>query len=503
MNSLVGSNPNYLKSLTASNLSSKALRHLLKGLQSNYCIKTLNLSRNSFSESKWVSQICKILVENDSVQHLDLSHSNISDQAAESLCYLLENSLSLKSVNLSHNQLTDTNLGISVANNQVLEELDLSGNPFSYEAFAEVLDMLTLNSSLKTLKISEVNLVEPSETNLTKQDQIEFKLAYVLKYSRIETLHISISPNSISLKELKNTLSKHNKTLKHLVVPSVNWNEAPKDSAWFGIKQALQDLETSSVASVFNELEYSESESEEVKPVENNYTQLEELLEDLEKRLSVLEKKESGKVKLFEELGNEVCSLREYIRDLEYKIDCLEFSLQNNQVNSDISEVQSQLKFFENSLKEVSKLKENFEKQHSQTLDLKTEFYETKTLLNKKVETLENKQVDLVNLKSLVNNFQAEVEMKVAEAKPLDFTNLENSVKHIQTRLVSLEYKLDPFKLSNLTERVSFLEKEIQHTERDSKQELKVSDLKQENLPTQSLNERIASLHRKSKKLSK
>mmetsp|Transcript_7523 Transcript_7523/g.11076 ORF Transcript_7523/g.11076 Transcript_7523/m.11076 type:complete len:94 (+) Transcript_7523:1355-1636(+) len=93
--------------------------------------------------------------------------------------------------------------------------------------------------------------------------------------------------------------------------------------------------------------------------------------------------------------------------------------------------------------------------------------------------------------------------MKVAEAKPLDFTNLENSVKHIQTRLVSLEYKLDPFKLSNLTERVSFLEKEIQHTERDSKQELKVSDLKQENLPTQSLNERIASLHRKSKKLSK
>jgi Ran GTPase-activating protein (RanGAP) involved in mRNA processing and transport len=162
-------------------LAAKPIAHLLRN---NSSIVDLRLGKNSLKSHKCIATIAAALLENATLQHLDLSFNQISNANAKLLAQVLDQSTSssishedsdafnnsimnksrLKSLELQHNGITDTGAlelaGAMVHGgpNKTLHTLDLSTNNLSLSGARAMAYVVKYSHTLQELILSACNM---------------------------------------------------------------------------------------------------------------------------------------------------------------------------------------------------------------------------------------------------------------------------------------------------------------------------------------------------------
>src|SRR5262245_58400308 len=81
-----------------------------------------------------IQELCKLLINHPTIEHLDLSHNEIKDEGAIELSKMLIQQGSIRTLNLYGAHITDVGAAFIVETlkgefNISLQELDLGGNP--------------------------------------------------------------------------------------------------------------------------------------------------------------------------------------------------------------------------------------------------------------------------------------------------------------------------------------------------------------------------------------
>lgn len=199
--------------------NSNTLKVLASYLTSNETLKKLVLNSNQISDKESLNHLCLSL---SNVEYLDLSSNLISDDSVPALCNLIENS-KLKVLILDNNNITKGAFASALANNESIQCLSVSGNPLSFDTILALFEMLTINRTLKSLLVKDVELKGPAPLkenpsgHLTKNECIILKLAYVLRYSMINYISFDVDGScTAQLDEVEKSLTKYNKTLLSL-----------------------------------------------------------------------------------------------------------------------------------------------------------------------------------------------------------------------------------------------------------------------------------------------
>ena len=598
-------------------LSINAVRSLTNALRANNNLSKLTLSSSIFTDSGSLAELGEALAINKSLKHLDLSDNNIHDNSLTELLSSVETNQTLESLDLSCNLIESAPLATLLDKNKTLQSLEVSDNPLKFETVISVLDALVENTTLKHLGIQGVELSGASSSNLTKQEALEIKLAFVLRYSSITSISINIDPSyNLPLQDIETSIVKHNRTLQKIKAPEINWSTVKEDSPLYGILRALkanewlsynnklpaqtkefsEDLwpdlripsaertpnfsfeqkeeefiaqaygslpeDDKSVSSLMEscKLAYSDSNEEDkqevsfgkyenlslkIENLENSMKQVLEKLdkveskftshekdiqefteelsktnqkinklqkdfqenhqETLENRIKKLERKETGKVKLFEELGNEIYELREFIGDVSIKADKSQYgwdqkvqSLQDQflsrqegshltqkqqNMSQEMETLQAQIAVLQKSVQNLRKSSQNTLKTEQAIKTAKEYQQSSYKELQKRIDNLHSKDEEISELKSLTKSIQQEfkAKLKALETKLWETSEQEalkesffNSLKNLQNRILTLETSEKP-DLSHIEQRLNQLEfKEPQH------QPMSISELDKE-----------------------
>jgi hypothetical protein len=248
LGSLLSENYRFLKELELSGqqVSPNGMSFLAVGLQENEFLVKLSLPRNEISSVESLSTLCLALQNNLNLEYLDLSENEIEDQGAEAVKELLRSNTSLKFVKLDKNLISSTCFAVSLCENQTLTHFSISYNPLEFENCIALVEMLNVNMTLTSLAMKGVkfsgsaNIKENLSGVLSKEEALILKLANVLRHSKIQALAIDIDPKALlQLRELENSLLKHNSSLVSLSSDNVNWRST-LSGPLLGIQKALK-----------------------------------------------------------------------------------------------------------------------------------------------------------------------------------------------------------------------------------------------------------------------
>lgn len=248
INLLLQENFDYLTEivLQGQNISLESCRFLCEGLAKNEHVTKIVLSSNSICDPESISYICAILVNNNTIQYLDLSDNHIDDLSVYEIC---ENftEFKIKTLILDYNYIRDAPIWSCIGQNEFIEEFSISFNPLTFEAISNILDSLVNNQTLKCLGILGMDLSGPAPIKenakgyLSMQESIELKLAHVLRYSNLIAIAIDINPaDKLALEELESTLVKHNRYLKQIISTTIDWENLESETPLIGISRALK-----------------------------------------------------------------------------------------------------------------------------------------------------------------------------------------------------------------------------------------------------------------------
>ena len=170
------------KSLESLNLSNgdfreKDLIEICKNLENNKSLKSLNFCENKIKDNKNFSIICDSLKKNTTITSLNLSWMNLKELNAKYISELLYQNTTLKKLNLNGNKLADEGTKIvcqSLFKNFSLHTLLLSYNYIRKEGLKEICCLLNQNFSLKFLDLnSNQNIFLDPEINFHFFDSIK------------------------------------------------------------------------------------------------------------------------------------------------------------------------------------------------------------------------------------------------------------------------------------------------------------------------------------------
>ena len=126
---------------------------LANGLAGNTKLKELNLSDNNLN-AKGISRILDAL-KTSSLIKLNISHNNISDEAADDIAMFLSKNLQLEELDLSHNDLLSTGIAkICKVNLSKLVTFVIRHNKVTDEAAINISSVLSCNNKLQSLDLS-------------------------------------------------------------------------------------------------------------------------------------------------------------------------------------------------------------------------------------------------------------------------------------------------------------------------------------------------------------
>lgn len=155
-----------LKMFGMSTIDCKSLAHCLK-------LPTCQITQLQLPENMIDDEMLQILlsglVQNDKVQHLDLSHNKIRAQGCLSLSAYLRQTKSLKTLNLCDNNVRTEGcsyLSIALRQNTSLRELSLRLNRLSDETGKILFDAITENEVLEYINLSGNQLATESAQHL-------------------------------------------------------------------------------------------------------------------------------------------------------------------------------------------------------------------------------------------------------------------------------------------------------------------------------------------------
>ena len=229
--------------ISGNNLSDRSMQYLTSSLRStNYIIK-LTISHAEISYNSLESLVS--YVSSSSLEYLDLSSNSFSDSFSEILCPLFTSKL--KILILDRNCLEDSVFSTELACNKDLLHFSLSYNPLKYSSVISLLESLPENNSLQYLGLLGIKFkgAAPIKENcsglLDAQVGIILKLSYILRSSNITSIGLDISPVfTLQLKELENTMIKHNKALQGIDSKYIDWNNLQVDSPLQNIHLAMK-----------------------------------------------------------------------------------------------------------------------------------------------------------------------------------------------------------------------------------------------------------------------
>ena len=217
------------------NKISSGMTNIFKALQMHATLQILDISRNNITDEGAIA-ISECLKNNNTLQKLDISYNQVSDVIIINILEFLHINTMLQVLVVSHNNITDNGaVAISeyLKNNSTLQELDISHNQVSDNGVTNISKSLQINTALQMFLISRNNISYDEEVPADKTFQSHYKddgivtankesinEAYIKK-SALQKLNMSC--NNISSKgviALSNYLK--NNTLQEL---TISWND--------------------------------------------------------------------------------------------------------------------------------------------------------------------------------------------------------------------------------------------------------------------------------------
>ena len=219
----------FLEEIFISNqmISSKSLTILGSSIQENTSIRVLSLSNNIIlSDFKLFFSNVQL---SSSLKSLDLSKNQLSDTHSEVVCEFLKET-TINSIIFDSNLFKTIKFAESIKFNHYIEEFSISNNPLSFEEIINVLELLPIKQNLKVLGLQGYNNI-----------LYDKKLSEVLKGSMLIILKydLDISDTKV-IKDIENTLIKHNRSLVCIESKGVDWDLITIKHPLLQIKRALK-----------------------------------------------------------------------------------------------------------------------------------------------------------------------------------------------------------------------------------------------------------------------
>ena len=178
------------------------------------CLNVLDVSCNKLIESS-VDEIVSVIISNPLLQHLNLANCELSELQIISLCKSLQRTSLLTFLDISHNEVTGeaaNELATVLMNNKLLQHLNFSACNFQEDTLMLVADSLAYTTSLVSFDMSYNIITEKSAE----------KIGTVLnKNTDLEKLNFCgcFPDNSNTAMVVLSAISQHN-SLTHLSVKS-------------------------------------------------------------------------------------------------------------------------------------------------------------------------------------------------------------------------------------------------------------------------------------------
>ena len=140
-------------------LTSKGIKNIVKFLENNLFVETLNISGNSL-KNEGFDLICKGLNNNISLQNLNISNNDIQENGINQSIKII-NTTKLFSINLSNNPILDEGLITFINNLRHFPELrviNISNCGIEFKGFKELLKILQSVRRIESLDISKNKL---------------------------------------------------------------------------------------------------------------------------------------------------------------------------------------------------------------------------------------------------------------------------------------------------------------------------------------------------------
>jgi len=234
-------------SFTGQQISNCGIRILAAGLRDNRTLRNLCLTSCGLNDADSMYELTRILQNNLSLEHLDLSDNKLDDEAVSGFPELIETNYTIKYLALDHNDIKDCSFSLSLEKNESLEHFSISFNPLRFDNFIGMLEALVNNKTLKHLGIQGVEYEGPAPIkenvsgHLMSSEAIILKLANVFRYSSITSIAIDFDVEAdVQLADMENSLIKRNRSLQTLQCKDIDWKKLKGTGPLIGIQRALR-----------------------------------------------------------------------------------------------------------------------------------------------------------------------------------------------------------------------------------------------------------------------
>ena len=220
--------------LSNNNLSDDGAATLSDALKSNDSLLELKMSYNKITSvgAKEVGEAIKV---NTALQKLDIHKNQISDNGATAISDGLKNNNSLQKLDMSSNKITSEGarkIGEAIQVNTALQKLDISNNKIFDDGAVAISDALKSNNTLLELNISYNSIADKGTQEIAKAIVINSSLQ-----------NINISKNYISSESLLYLMEAVNNN-RILQVINITHNNVTR-SGFISIKQCIENLQNS------------------------------------------------------------------------------------------------------------------------------------------------------------------------------------------------------------------------------------------------------------------
>ena len=197
-------------------LSTSDAVKIFKGMKRISYLVTLNISHNNITDEA-ANELSTVLLNNTSLQKIDLSYNNLSTPDAVKIFKGMKNITNLISFNFSHNTITDEaadELANILSQNVFLQELNLNYNNLSTSDSVKIFKGMKYIFKLKTINISHNMITDEAAGSISD---------VLFENSNLETLNLSSnclrSKGSIKIfNGMRNILYLRNLDISHNVI---------------------------------------------------------------------------------------------------------------------------------------------------------------------------------------------------------------------------------------------------------------------------------------------
>ena len=201
--------------LSNNNLSDDGAATISDGLKSNRTLLELNLSNNNLSDDG-ASTISDCLKSNNSLQELYMSNNKITSEGAKMVGEVIKVNTTLQKLDISQNRISDdgaATISDGLKTNRTLLEINISQNSVADKGAQEIAKAIQTNSSLQNVDISK--------NYISSEGLLNF-MEVVKNNSSVQV--VNITHNNVTRSGFEN-IKRFIENLHHQIQFVASWNE--------------------------------------------------------------------------------------------------------------------------------------------------------------------------------------------------------------------------------------------------------------------------------------